>query len=126
MPDPALSVSDVMVRRPKTLSADVTVADARRAFENASVKMLLLVEGDRFRGAVTSIPTHADPELPALDFADDSAMTVTAHMPAADALGRLEHRSNGRMIVLDGDRLVGLVCLASDGVRFCGLPVATA
>jgi hypothetical protein len=30
------------------------------------------------------------------------------------------------MIVLDGDRLVGLVCLASDGVRICGLPVATA
>jgi CBS domain-containing protein len=126
VPDAALSVSDVMVRRPKTLSADVTVADARRAFENASVKMLLLVEGDRFRGAVTSIPAHADPELPALDFADDSAVTVTAHMTAADALGRLEHRSNGRMIVLDGDRLVGLVCLASDGVRFCGLPVATA
>ena len=51
-----------MVRRPKTLPADITVADARKAFENASVKMLLLVEGDRFRGAVTAIPAEADPD----------------------------------------------------------------
>ena len=59
---PETTVSDVMLRRPKTLPADVTVADAQKAFEHASVKMLLLVEGDRFRGAVTAIPTDADPD----------------------------------------------------------------
>ena len=39
----------------------------------------------------------------------------------SDALARLEHRPSGRLVVLDGDALVGLVCLAKDGVTFCGL-----
>ena len=98
------TIGDVMVRSPKTLPADVTVADARKAFENASVKMLLLVEGDRFRGAVTA----------------------TADMPASEALTRLDHKPNGRMIVLDEERLAGLVCLTSDGERFCGSHSASA
>ena len=116
------TVGEVMVSRPKTLSADVTVADARNAFENASVKMLLLVEGDRFRGAVTAIPAEADPEELALTFVDESPVTVTADMPAAEALARLDYKPNGRMIVLDEERLAGLVCLTSDGERFCGSP----
>ena len=116
------TVGEVMVRRPKTLPADVTVADARKAFENASVKMLLLVEGDRFRGAVTAIPAEADPEELALTFVDESPVTVTADMPASEALARLDHKPNGRMIVLDEERLAGLVCLTSDGERFCGSP----
>jgi CBS domain-containing protein len=111
-----------MVRRPKTLPADVTVADARKAFESSSVKMLLLVEGDRFRGAVTAIPAEADPEELALTFVDESPVTVTADMPASEALARLDHKPNGRMIVLDEERLAGLVCLTSDGQRFCGSP----
>ena len=115
-----------MVRRPKTLPADVTVADARKAFENASVKMLLLVEGDRFRGAVTAIPPEADPGELALTFVDESPATVTADMPAAEALARLDYKPNGRMIVLDEERLAGLVCLTSDGERFCGSPAAPA
>jgi CBS domain-containing protein len=120
------TVGDVMVRRPKTLPADVTVTDARKAFENASVKMLLLVEGDRFRGAVTAIPAHADPEELALTFVDESPVTVTADMRASEALARLDHKPNGRMIVLDEERLAGLVCLTSDGERFCGSPSASA
>ena len=116
------TVSEVMVRRPKTLPADITVADARKAFENASVKMLLLVEGDRFRGAVTAIPAEADPTELAISHVDESPVTVTADMPASEALARLDYKPNGRMIVLDEERLAGLVCLTSDGERFCGLP----
>jgi CBS domain-containing protein len=115
-----------MIRRPKTVPSDVTVADARKAFENASVKMLLLVEGDRFRGAVTAIPAEADPDELALTFVDESPVTVTADMAASEALTRLDHKPNGRMIVLDEERLAGLVCLTSDGERFCGSPSASA
>jgi CBS domain-containing protein len=113
-----------MLREPKTLSADVTVDEARRALEHSSVKVLLLVDGDRFGGAVTSIPAGADAEGEALAFADDSVVSVRPDTPVAEALERLEERSSGRMIVLEGDRLVGLVCLASDGERFCGVPMS--
>lgn len=116
------TVADVMLPQPKTLPVDVTVADAREALEHASVKMLLLVDGDRFYGAVTAVPADADPGESALTYRDDSAVTVAPEMPAAEALDRLERRPSGRMIVLDDERLVGLVCLTSDGTSFCGLP----
>ena len=119
---PEPTVADVMLRKPKTLPADVTVADARSAFENQSVQMLLLVDGDRFRGAVTAIPADAGPDEPVVDFVDLSAPVVSEDMSVSDALARLEHRRSGRLVVLDGEELVGLVCLAKDGVTFCGFP----
>ena len=111
-----------MVRRPKTLPADVTVADARKAFKNSSVKMLLLVDGDRFRGAVTAIPAEADPEELALTFVDESSVTVTADMPASEALARLDNKPNGRMICSERSAWLGWSASTSNGERFCGWP----
>ncbi len=119
---PELTVSDVMLRRPKTLPVDVTVAEAQKALEGASVKMLLLVEGDRFYGAVTIIPLDASPDEPAMRYADESLPSATADMPVSSALALLDSRPNGRLVVLDDEQLIGLVCLASDGTTFCGSP----
>ena len=109
-----------MLRHPKTLPADVTVAEARHALGNTSVKMLLLVDGDRFYGAVTALPADASPGEPAVEYADDSTPTVTEDMSASAALDRLEYKPSGRLIVLEDERLVGLVCLTTDGSGFCG------
>ena len=84
------------------------------------MKMLLLVDGRRYHGAVTAIPDDAAPQDAALGYADASAPVVAEGTPVSEALERLEHRPNGRLIVLDGDDLAGLVCLATDGVTFCG------
>ena len=115
------TVADVMLRQPKTLPADVTVAEARASLEKASVKMLLLVDGSRFSGAVTSIPEDADRDAEALDFAEESPLTATEDMSVGEALERLQRRPNGRLVVLDGEDLAGLVCLTSDGRDFCGI-----
>ena len=117
-------VADVMLRRPKTLAADVTVAEAREALEHASVQMLLLVDGSRFYGAVTTLPPDADPGEPAIGFVQESPPIVTEDMTVSAALERLDQRANGRLIVLDEDRLVGLVCLTKDGMGFCGCAAA--
>src|SRR4029450_3138575 len=109
-----------MLRHPKTLGADATVAEARTALESQSTHMLLLVDGEGFRGAVTAIPADADADEPGLGFVDPSAPIVTEDTPVSAALARLESRASGRLIVLDGERLAGLVCLAKDGVTFCG------
>jgi len=119
---PETTVGAVMLRHPKTLPADATVAEARAALESQSTHMLLLVDGERFRGAVTGIPAAADPDERALGFVDSSAPVVTEDTPVSAALARLEHRPSGRLVVLDGERLAGLVCLAKDGVTFCGTP----
>jgi CBS domain-containing protein len=121
---PEATVADVMLREPKTLAADATVAEARQALATQSTHMLLLVDDDRFRGAVTAIPADADPDEPALAFVDASAPLVTEDTPVSEALARLDQRPSGRLVVLDGDRLAGLVCLAKDGVTFCGTPGA--
>jgi len=115
------TVGDVMLRRPKTLAADVTVTEARVALENASVKMLLLVDGRRFCGAITAFPDDADPDAPAVDFVDESPPTATERTPVSEALERLDHRPHGRLVVLDGEDLRGLVCLTNDGMGFCGI-----
>jgi CBS domain-containing protein len=119
------TVAEVMLRQPKTLPADVTVVEARNALEHASVKMLLLVDGSRFHGAVTEIPADADPSDPAIRFASESTPTATEETPVSEALERIGHKPSGRLVVLDGDRLVGLVCLTSDGSDFCGVPSAS-
>ena len=119
---PEATVADVMLRHPKTLAADATVSEAREALESQSTHMLLLVDGERFRGAVTAIPADADPDESALGLVDRSAPIVTEDTPVSAALARLEHRPSGRLVVLDGQLLVGLVCLAKDGVTFCGSP----
>jgi CBS domain-containing protein len=119
------TVSEVMLRQPKTLPADVTVLEAREALEQASMKMLLLVDGSRFSGAVTDIPTDADPSEPAIGFASESPPTATEDMFVSEALDLLEHKPHGRLVVLDDERLVGLVCLTNDGTGFCGVPSAS-
>ena len=117
------TVGEVMLRRPKTLPADATVADAREAFGNKSVQVLLLVDGDYFYGAVTELPAYAQPGDALLTFADDSTPIVSEDLPVSVALDSLDDRPHGRLIVLGEDnRLAGLVCLAKVGVTFCGGP----
>ena len=88
---PVATVADVMLRHPKTLAADATVSE-REALESQSTHMLLLVDGERFRGAVTATPADADPDESALGFVDRSAPIVTEDTPVSAALARLEHR----------------------------------
>lgn len=118
------AVSDVMLRNPKTLASDVTVAEARAALEHAGTYAVLLVDGSRFSGTVKAIPADADPDDPALRFVDEAAAVVSADTPVTDALALLDEKAHGRVVVLDGERLVGLVCLTEDGQRFCGRPGA--
>ena len=116
------TISDVMLRRPKTLAADATVADARAMFENKSMQLLLLVDDGRFVGAVSRIPEDAEAELPVAGFTDDAApITTEADLPVTVALERLGHQPGGRLIVVDEDgTLLGLVCVTASGQDFCG------
>jgi CBS domain-containing protein len=121
--DDTLTVSDVMVRRPKTLPADVTVAQARTALEYEKVKILLLVDGERFEATISAIPAEATSDEPAVRYADEAPPVVGESTSVGDALEILERRPNGRLVVLDEERsLLGLVCLTSDGQEFCGIP----
>jgi CBS domain-containing protein len=82
------------------------------------------VDGSRFCGAVTEVPADADPGDRAIRFVDASAPVAREDTPVPDALALLDERAHGRIVVLDGERLAGLVCMTGDGERFCGRPGA--
>ena len=118
------TVSDVMLRNPKTLPSEVSAAEARAALEREGTYVVLLVDGSRFCGAVTEVPADADPGDRAIRFVDASAPVAREDTPVPDALALLDERAHGRIVVLDGERLAGLVCMTEDGERFCGRPGA--
>ena len=81
-------VRDVMVRRPKTMPADATVAELREHFTNPRVQTALLADGGRFAGAIA--PSELPADAPATDPARDYArLDVPTLPPDATILARL-------------------------------------
>jgi CBS domain-containing protein len=118
-----LTVADVMVRRPKSVPREATVAEVRRKFEKPGLRTLLVVDGDAFCGTIerTDLPDSVPDEAPALDYARADAERVPPDLPVAEAMPLLEQDPEGRLVVVDPDgvTLRGLLCLKRDGERFC-------
>jgi CBS domain-containing protein len=119
-----LTVGDVMIARPKTMPAEALVADARRAFENPSVRTVLLASEDgTFRGAVErdSVPAGARDDERVATYADTKPVTATADMPVPEAIKLLDGQTEPRLIVLDEDgaTLRGLLCFNRGSSEFC-------
>jgi predicted transcriptional regulator len=116
-------VRDVMVRRPKTMPADATVAELREHFTNPRVQTALLADGGRFAGAIapSELPDDAPPTDPARSYARVDVPTMGPDATMADALALMDSRGDHRLVVLDGDgaTLVGLLCLDRTGASFC-------
>jgi predicted transcriptional regulator len=127
-----LLVRDVMVKRPKTLPADASVADLRAQFANPRVQAALLADGGRFAGAVApwELPETADDAEPAARYARLDVPTLAPDATMAEALALLDARGDYRLIVLDdegaGAVLAGLLCLDRTGATFCTFTPAQA
>lgn len=119
-----LTVGEVMISRPKTIPGDALVADARRVFENPSVRTVLLAADDgAFRGAVErdALPASARDDEPAAGYADTDPVTATPDMPIPEAIKLLDGQAEPRLIVLDEDgaTLRGLLCFNRGSSEFC-------
>ena len=115
------SVADVMLADPKTVRGDASVAEVRELFGNRRVQMVLLADGTRFRGAITSLPDDAPSDAPALSFAEPAPEVISADEPAASAYERACVTPSRRIVVLGEDEtLLGLVCLDKSKTHFCG------
>jgi len=116
-------VRDVMVRRPKTMPADSSVADVRAQFQNPSVQTALLADGGRFAGAIgrDDLPDAAAGDEAASAYARRDVPMVGPDAAMPEALAVMEERGEHRLVVLDGDgeTLVGLLCLDRTGTSFC-------
>jgi predicted transcriptional regulator len=115
-------IADAVTTRGKELSRDDRVAEARRLLGNESVRVLPVLDGARYLGAVDreSIPHDASDDEPVWQFASALVPTAYADMRTGDALVQLDRSGASRMVVL-ADRLtyVGVVCLRGDRRRLC-------
>lgn len=114
------TVAEAMVTIPKTLPASAGVEEARAAFADPKVHLLLLTRGDRL---VTTL-VRADLALagagPARSFGR-TAGRVTAPAEPLDEVGAWMRRTRTRRlaVIAEDDRLLGLLCLKADGSGFC-------
>ncbi len=56
LPSMAEVASDLMLREPKTLAGDASVAEVRSLLANPKVQLVLLADGTQFVGAITRFP----------------------------------------------------------------------
>jgi len=118
-----LTVGEVMISRPKTQSGDAALGDVRRAFENPSVRTVLLADNGVFRGAIEreAVPADAPDDAPAMRYADTAPVTATPATPISEAIKLLDGQAEPRLIVLDDDgaTLRGLLCFNRGSSEFC-------
>ena len=120
-----LTVGEVMISRPKTLPSTATVADARRLFENPSVRTALVVEDGRYAGELTREDVDGEDDDAAV-----AALASTCHRaprrtttPSPSALERMDAAGTDRLAVVDPDgTLRGLVCLSRSHGQLCTDP----
>ena len=120
----AMTVADVMISRPKTLPATATVADARRLFENQSVRTALVADSGRYAGELTRADIEGlEDTAPISAAASTPAGTAAADDTVVAALERMEAAGTDRLAVVDPDgTLRGLVCLSRSHGQLCTDP----
>lgn len=115
-------VFDVVVRLPKTLGSDASVAQARAALQDDHVHMLLITDDEgRLLGTITRDDlTGLDSGAPALQHAVLRDRTIDPATPAAEALRLMTARGERRRAVVDHDgHLLGLLCVQRRLSGFC-------
>ena len=115
-------VFDIVVRLPKTLSAATSVAEARAAFDDDHVHMLLITDDEgRLLGTLLRADlAEADDDGPAVASAQLQDRTFPPDLPAEQAFLRLVGRDERRRAVVDEEgRLLGLLALKRRRHGFC-------
>jgi CBS domain-containing protein len=116
------TVADLVVRLPKTLAPTTTVRQARAAFADDHVHMLLLTAAGRLLGTLVrdDLVAADDEDDLALVYATLAGRTVRPTESAEKIRLLLVVRGERRRAVVDRDgRLLGLLCLKRRRAGFC-------
>ncbi len=114
----SLTVADVMTRDVVTVPATATLADVVDEFWTRHLTSFPVVEGSTVRGVVS---VHDVGAVPATRWAHTcvahamrpltDSVTIAPTAPAAEALHKATGNGLGRLVVLDGSRLVGYLSI---------------
>lgn len=111
-----------MVRRPKSMPADASIADVRALFDDDRVHMALLLHDRHLVGTVirADLGVAAGADEPALTIARMAGRTVTPETPLAPVRSHMVATGQRRLAVVDHEgRLLGLLCLERARHGFC-------
>ena len=112
-----MTVRDVMSARVITIPVDATVATARETLSGHRIQHLAVVNGKRIAGTIWDRDlAGVDDDTRVAEVMDRRFVTISSTTTIRAAAGRLNGRDAGAILVVDGDRLVGIVT-ASDLVR---------
>jgi CBS-domain-containing membrane protein len=105
-----LRVADITIEG-KTAQTGETAGEARRVLSSDAVKLLPVLAGARYVGAV---------DRETLNGSDDRAPVESETTRAGEALAALDAHGGTRLVVVDEQaRYVGLVCLRGNRSRLC-------
>lgn len=116
------TAGEVVTVRGKELPADATVADGRAIFASASVRLIPLIAGGAYAGAVGRDDLEgADDAAAIAGHATAQPPTAVASARVADVVAALGEDDGRRVVVLgdDGRTYVGLMCFDRDRNRLC-------
>ena len=112
-----------MLRNPTVHRADLTVGEARAAFEaSAKQRLLLLVADGRLVSTVSrdDLAGAYDGARRAAEVGTLDGRTVTPDVPLEEVMTHMESRGLRRIAVVEADlQLVGLLCLKRSLTGFC-------
>jgi CBS domain-containing protein len=116
-------VRGAMVRHPKTLDTESTLADVEALFADDHVHMALVVAADH--RLVTTIersdlPPSGSASTPVIALGTLSGRVTSPQRPLSEATAAMLGAGRRRLAVVDHDgRLLGLLCLKRSGDGFC-------
>jgi CBS domain-containing protein len=115
----AQTVSDVMTTGPVSVTAGSTLSDVARKMREHDIGAVVVEDGGSLRGLVTGrdivvrgIAAGLDPTTTAVaEVCSAELVTVEPDDPIEAAVSSMREHSLRRLLVVEGDRVVGIVSL---------------
>ena len=113
-------IREVMTEQPKSCSRDASVRDVAKLMAQEDVGPIPVVDGDRLVGIVTDrdlvirvLAEGRDPESTTVgEVASSDPVTLSPDADIDEGLELLAQNQVRRLLVVEGDRLVGIVAQA--------------
>jgi CBS domain-containing protein len=119
-----MKLRDVMTPNPRTLDPNATVQDAARLMRDEDTGVVPLVENGRPVGLITdrdivvrAVADGTSIDRPVRELATDDLVTAEPDMSTRDAAELMGEHQVRRLLVCEGDRLVGVASIGDLAVK---------